>query len=508
MGRWLFVGLTMVGMLCWWWPSYRSWGALSGGLVVVLGLWLCSKVLVGERTVPGHPIHLAFLLPVCVLLGHIANGGLSNDPAQFNSISCSLTISLLFAFGLLSLGIMLIQGLLPHAADHGVLISISGAAIMAGSLAATLVSGTEPVRGAMTMIGWAGAAVWLSPLWDSPGISRPDSGHSLGRIELKTIRIGVALIGVCLLFVRSPAASFEALLVGAIVLVMASVVCRRRWRYVLVSIGVTMSAAFGAWFFGGFGGVGRLIGSGIFGCGDIALAEVSGRDSVFSFLWAVIGWPATLWLVLGGVVCIARFLTLARWSSAHVQWRSVVWSAAAAMAGVGLLCRGGLFVPAIVLVVAFVWGLMPAVRGGQSRQRPGIILLVLFAVGLVVQGLVKSQSLLMSSVAAFPGLGHADKLAHACVGGVLAMLMAWMAGARNMWWGLAGIAAAAAVGGAGELIQVAVGTRGAEYDDWFAHMLGCAVVTVPYVLCMGARLCESAEARELGNPEDDRYAEY
>ena len=132
---------------------------------------------------------------------------------------------------------------------------------------------------------------------------------------------------------------------------------------------------------------------------------------------------------------------------------------------------------------------------------------VLVAV-VILLGLARSEGLVLWATSSFwPGEG-ADKLLHGCVGMILAMVTAWLMGSRRLWWGLLGIALAAAAGGLGELLQYVAGTgRGVEYADWTAHAMGSALAVVPYVLCIGARLCESAEAltpEEVASRED-RY---
>ena len=55
--RWTYVGVVVVGTLSCWWPSYRGWGALIGGLLVSMLRWLCRQTVTINRRVHGHPVY-------------------------------------------------------------------------------------------------------------------------------------------------------------------------------------------------------------------------------------------------------------------------------------------------------------------------------------------------------------------------------------------------------------------------------------------------------------------
>jgi len=79
-------------------------------------------------------------------------------------------------------------------------------------------------------------------------------------------------------------------------------------------------------------------------------------------------------------------------------------------------------------------------------------------------------------------------------------------GARNLMLGIVAIVLAAFAGGAGEIIQAATLTRRrVEWGDWIAHAAGSLIAVIPYLLCVGARLAESPDARTRQAVSGDRY---
>jgi len=152
---------------------------------------------------------------------------------------------------------------------------------------------------------------------------------------------------------------------------------------------------------------------------------------------------------------------------------------------------GGLFVPAVTLGGALMWGMLPAMVGRPTRERSGATLLAAILLLTVLLGISRTSGLVTWSTRAF-GLG--DKFRHGVIGFLLAEILAWLIGARRVWLGLAGIAIAAAAGGLGEMVQGMLRSgRSAEFADWIAHALGSAAAILPYLLCMGSRACESPD---------------
>ena len=82
LARWMLAGVVIVGMLCWSMPGFKIWGALAIGLLMVWVLWLLWRTVQADRTIPAHPIHLALIVPVMILIFHLARHGLrqQQDP--------------------------------------------------------------------------------------------------------------------------------------------------------------------------------------------------------------------------------------------------------------------------------------------------------------------------------------------------------------------------------------------------------------------------------------------
>jgi len=114
--------------------------------------------------------------------------------------------------------------------------------------------------------------------------------------------------------------------------------------------------------------------------------------------------------------------------------------------------------------------------------------------------LAPEEGLLLWSTQAF---GFGPKSLHVFCGALVALTLAWLLGSRKVWKGLLGIALAVAAGGAGEMAQlVLTAGRNARVSDFLITALGCASAAVPYLLAMGARLCESEEAKPRPSIEE------
>jgi len=488
--RWMLAGLVVILALTGWWPTWRAWGALAAGLLAVWALWLIGRASAADRGIPGHPAHLAMLVPAVILLVHLAPAGLvSGDEAA--GLRGAFDLSMIFQLALLSLGVLLSQSLLPRAARHAGVLSVCGASVIAGSLAAVAWGPSEHAAGALTLMGFAGVAVWLAPLWGGMRTDVDEHRPRGGQVVWAAFCVGVAVSGVSALAVIAP---FEALLaagVAGLVVFVAGLVFPQRRKWLLIAGGALAVAAAGAaraldaplftldW-----------LPTSLFGAGEQALREVSARDTGLKVLARVVGGAGTAWLVAGLAAGVLWRLWHARKGHWGDQGRAIVWTTAAGLAACALFSTGGLFIPSVSLVAAFTWGLMPAMLGRPARQRPGAIVLVVLVVLMVVLGLAREHGLLGWAVRAYR-LG--DNALHAVTGFLLAMVLVWLVGATRLWRGLAAIAFAALLGGAGEVAQWALSQRTAEYSDWLAHACGALAAAVPYLLLMGARGCESPD---------------
>ena len=506
--------MVLAGLLTWWWPDYSVWGALLGGLIITMLLWLCWRTLSVNRTVPGHPIYLVLLVPAAILTYHLSRTGLGGRTADTGLVSGALNVSLLLHLTMLALGVMLSQSLLPKAITRVSVVRICGAAMIGGGILAGFRNDTEPVREAMSLVGYGGVAIWLAPLW-RPSISIAQQGFDppAHRRTLQICSLAAAVLASGLLAWNSPGGAILASIGSGITLVTAAVIFSRRSRGLLVvgailAIGGGIGAACGglpthALSFGG-----PWLGSGeeAFTQTGQVLEAVSARDSGLRVLCGTIGTPGAMLTVAGLAGCLVTFLVRARRDHSGDKARCVAWTVASLLCAGALLDGGGLFIPAVVLAVGLTWGLAAEAAGRSSRPRPGVTVLVVLMAMMMLMGVARSNGLLIWAVNSLWPAGSSDKLFHGIFGMILSMTMAWIMGSRKLLWGLAAIVLASLAGGAGEIAQHLTTTgRNFEWTDWGAHTVGSIAAAAPYLLCIGARQCESTDAGACDHRTRDPY---
>ena len=509
LARWLLVAMMALGMLTWWWPGYRGWGALSAGMLIVLAFWLLWRTVSADRTLPGHPIHAAFLVPAAVLVLHVVRAAPRLGGADGWTSAGALNVSMIFHFALLALGVMLSQSLLPKAARHVAVLAVCGAAMMLGPAAAMAWGRTEPVRTPLALLGFTGVGVWLSTLW---GIVPPGDAQADGLLRChRRLRIGCGIVAACACVGLTLMAPLQALLMAGIVagtLLVAGVVFRRRRLVFLLTGGalaiavlVVLSAA--RWVREAlFATLAATAQAGWLGAGEEAFRDVSASDAGVVVLAATVGWVGALGLVTGWMACIVWLLAHARRGHLGDQGRAIVWTAASGAIAAALLAPGGFFLPAVTLGAVFVWGLLPSMLGRKQTARSGAVLLAGMIAIILLAGVARKSGLLSWGSHVF---GATDAFLHTATGLMLGMLMAWLLGARKLALGLVGILLAALAGGPGEVLQYVLATRTAEFRDWLHHGIGSAAAVVPYLLCVGARWCESPDAAVSPQDAVDAY---
>jgi len=496
LARWVLVAAVVFGMLTWCWPGYRSWGAMAAAVGVVLAFWLLWRTVSGDRTVPGHPIHAALLVPAVILAVHVARTAPAGGAADTWRVAGALNVSMICHLALLAVGVMLSQSLLPKAARHVAVLGVCGAAMMLGPAAAMVWGHSQPVRTSLALLAFAGAGVWLSMLWGMEPRA-PAAGRRL-------LRVGCVAVAACACVGLTLAAPLQALLMAGIAagtLFAAGLVFPRARAALLLAggagaVGVLVVLSAARWVREALRAL--IVGTqqaGWLGAGEEAFRHVSAGDAGVVVLAATVGWVGAVGLIVGLAACIGWLLVHARSGHAGDRGRAILWTAASGAVGAALLSPGGLFVPAVALGAVFVWGLLPAMLGRTRRPRSGAYLLVGMLAVTMLAGVVRKAGLLASVARAF---GATDAFLHAAAGSLLGMLMAWLLGARKLSLGLAGIALAALAGGAGEMLQSVTAARTAELRDWLCHALGSAAAVVPYLLCAAARWCESPEVAAAG----------
>jgi len=509
--RWMLTGIVLLGMLTWWWPGYQAWGALAAALLIVFALWLIKKIAAAERKVLGHPLYLVLLGPACVLAYHLASTSLKGQDMPFHAVGGAMNVSMLFQMGLLAVGVLLSQGLLSKAVSHISVLSVCGAAMMCGSAAALVWGRAYPVRNALAFLGFAGIGVWLSPLWALRPANplRPSVLVSSKPLRRLCLGVGVAF-GVMLMLAAAQQAIAAAVVVAGVLLLAALIFHKRRARCLVGGVvSLAVAAILSLIIRPEFHPVGAYS-AGALGRGESAFCELSSKDSGLVVLGATTGWAGLMWLLGGMVVCVVWLLGHSRRQRQGDQARAIAWTSASVLTLCAFLSTGGPFMPAVTLGAAFTWGLLPLMLGRQSAYRPGAILLVAWLAVMMPLGLARSEGLVSWCVQAF---GMGDTFLHVLAGFYLALLVVWLMGVNRIRLGLVAILLVALAGGVVEVLQSLVG-RGPslaamwEYlfappgtklpnwlRDWLCHSLGAALAVVPYLLAMGARACESADAR-------------
>jgi hypothetical protein len=233
---------------------------------------------------------------------------------------------------------------------------------------------------------------------------------------------------------------------------------------------------------------------GLLGVGERAFEYIGGGEPGLFVLFGMVGWAGAVWLVAGLAGTIVLMLFVTGGGRPADAGRTAVWAVASALAVCGALAGGGLSMPVPTIAVAVTLGLLPAATGGRLPRAHGAAAVFAFGALLVMLAMAPLTGLVAWAAKEF-GLG--DTALHVQAGFLATMAFAWLGGARRIRWGLAAVFAVALAGGGAELLQGALSQRTESLGDWVAHLKGCAIGTALYLLCVGARLCESPEAGEF-----------
>ena len=487
------IGVVVVGMLTWWWPGYYAWGALGGGLLVVLVMWLWRQIVAGDRSVPGHPLHLVLLVPAGILTVHLSQTGLGRSVSQ-GGMGGAINASMIYQISLGALALVMMQSLLSGVVSSSGWVSACGLAMLAGPTIAMISRATAPVAEALALQAMAGAAVWLSPIWTA----EQEAGAK--RRPLMTLRLVVAAAAAVVLVLFRPGAAGVAGVAAACGLMLAAVVLSRRPVVrVLCGLGLVAAVGGGVALCRDFAAAGPMDARFWMGRGETALTTVARTASGVRVAVAVIGWGPAVLTMAGAVGSLVCLTSGARALGSRRRAGVAAWMVAAVLGGASMLAGGGAFLASGLLTAALTWSLLPAAAGRPKRRRHGVWLLAGMLAVTAVMGFGRDPGLAQWSVAAF---GGSKDILHLPAGFLLATLLAWLAGSRRLW-GLAMIVLAVVIGALAELVQSVVSVRGVEFGDWALHTAGCAAAAGAYVLCIAARGCESSLVRRRGS--DDAY---
>lgn len=493
------LAILLLAPLCLWWPTMSGWAALASGVLGVWVLWLCWRTTGGQARIPFHMLNLALLGVMAVEAYHLVRSGLGQPEYDDWALNGQLDISLVLQVALIALLVMMTQDLVSSMRWPWLGVTLLGLATVAGSLVALGFGPDERGRLMLSLMGWTGLAMFLSPLWridevDGPHreqIRRMVGRHARGLLGLA---VAIALAGLC------PSSVPLVLLAGGFTL-LVSALCLpgRRWQMLLAGLVALGAALLLGWLLGWLRWPSWPHGlAGWLGQGEKAIGNVWAWDAGPVFLAGTIGWAGMLWMAGGMAGCLV-------WAMAHTRrghkgdlLRAVLWVFAATLATLALLAPGGLFTPAVNVVFALTWALLPGMLGQTPRLRSGWWILIPLLALCVLFGLARNDGLLtwmVVSLHAGEGLLKEDSLLHLAVGWLLTQVLLWLL-ARRWWMALLAGAVSIAAEATGELAQYFYYSRTgrhAEGGDVMMHAIGALAAIVLYALSRGSLWCESPD---------------
>lgn len=438
-GVWLAVvaGVMLLGR-----PGYGAWGSVAAGLTVLLGFYLLRSVARRESRIEGNWIHAALWGLTVLLAFPMLLDTLREKPTL--PLGGELQISMVFHLGLLSLGIMVTQGLAPTGVRHGRWIFAAGVIVILGALCNVWqVSHDAAVISSLrwSLLGGCGMFLCVAGIRLRRHTPEGTSPRGLG-------------------FSRRAAVGFVA---------------------------AGLAAATGLWWW-----LGQDVPLTVFGFGEAGFAWAFAGGESLGILVATTGVLGGLWFVGW---CLALWVQALR--AGRIE--SLAWVAARVCATAALLSPGGWVNPAVGMGFVVAWGLGPGATGAAGRVRSARISGWWFLGGLLMifgmLGLCKHPGLIdqIGKVA-----GVSDKGLHGIFGFLVSLSLAWVLSSKRWWLGLIGWGGGVFLGALAEGAQsVLTAWRNAEWMDWELHAVGCLIALLLFLLGLMWR----GEARRDGRWE-------
>jgi hypothetical protein len=502
-------------------------------VVIVLLLWLMAKTASGDRAAPAGLFHLALAGPAVILAVHFLwrvlpgvagpRGGLAAQAG----VRGVLDISAVYQFALIALAALLARALCASPAAAGVPALLAAAGMIVGALAGAFSGQADLVRAPLGLLAFSGAGLLLSLLSRRP--YRPPRGARVPRVRStpasdsdEGARLAAAGRGTRPHVMHTSAVAAVAVLCGALLLLfprpgvlaagllaltalLGTILLGKPRLRLVASLALLLIVA-GYWIAasGAFDRALQGVVPGFrleaalrrpLGVGEEAYRSLSADTTGLEFLGDQVGWAGLAWL--GGGLLAAAGLALWRARSTGEGAAAVfrLWSAGLAMAA--FLAPQGLFVPSVSLAVGFTWGFLAAPAARPAHRWSGWALVGALGAVMLLLALAPDVGLLEWSCTR---AGLHDDFLHVVCGLLFASILAWQVGRDRLRRGLVGVGLAAAAGGAGELLQALASTRNADWRDLVLHSAGCAAGAVPYLLALGARMCEEHSPPPLRDP--------
>ena len=481
LGALLLAGLAVSLAGLFWQPSFHGWGLLIGGLLLAWILWMLSQVAAGDRTVAGHPLQWVLLALAAAMVLPL---GLSRWSFSTDALDGSMNISLVLQVMLLSLGVMVVQEFWGGRGVGLAMAAVAAAGVIVSSVVAAFAGGAN-VLDTVPLTGLAACAGLLAC-----GCKLAAGARSAAAKATVIMVVGApSVAGAVLLCWQGPQiillAAAVVLAAGLIFLVFRGSLLVRIFAIAglaamglatLVYCGLRAPAwlsAYGLW--GGQGGGWQFI-----------PAQTRGA----AVIRQLGGYPAVIIAILGPAACLAWLAIRSRGERAG----ALLWSMACGLSLAALLESGGLFVPSTLMVAALTWGMLPAMAGVVSGRGSGLLVLLVFWAALMLVGLGSGHNVVVWGAAAFR---NDDGFLHFVAGLLMAMSLAWFAGARWIVLGLLAAGVSVLLGAIGELGQLVLSNRNAQWNDFLTHAMGSVIGGAAYLLAGLSKWAESRDARAM-----------
>jgi len=470
------------------WPAKSAWAALVLGVLGLWAGWLYWRTAMRDRDVSGHALYPFLGAVVLILLGHLlAGGGVAPRAGRFQLLNGD--ISLLTRLLVLALLVLIAQDVFSRVGELRWGLTACGTVLAVGTLLRLLEEGKVAAAASITLSGFAGVGMLLTPLLlPTPARAEPSA---LAAVRLRSaatvVRTAAAAVLAAMLLTAQPEGG-PALMAaigatGAAMLLSAIFLRAHRPRLAALGTVLVIVAIVGAVRMGASlpGWLGRLkpLGTGR----RVVQPEASGA-LVLGFS---AGWVGLALVAAGLVASLAWSLRAAGGADPDQQARSALWAAVAAVSGCALLGPGGLDVPSVTVTAALTWSLVPRMMAHRVRRFHGLPVMVAFGVALAVLALEQRTTGTVWDVLA---RRYGNGAMHLFGTFMLAGVLFWQVRARRWWQALGCALGAGAIASAGELAQSHLSTRAAEWADVAWDFIGAAGALMAFLFLAGAMWVE------------------
>ncbi len=475
-------------------PSETGWALLLLCALGLWSLWLVWRIALGDPGVPASVLHPFLGVVLVVLLVHRIGPGAGDGASGRFELLDRRDPGVLIRLMVFALLMLLAQDLLPRIRDGRWVLTGLGLLIAVGSALRLAVDDPPRAVPAVTLTGLTGVGILLGPILlphpdprrgGDPRLAWLTRGETVLRLAAAGLLSAAMIVSH---YQAARAAVFAAAGVAAAMLLGGAFLDRHRRRLWACAAVLGAGAGVAIWrlapqppaWAANVTVWGTAQATGLADAGDLPGAAVVALTA---------GWFGLGVLLAGMLATLIWSLSAARRSAGGDQARSALWACVSAVAAAALLSAGGLAVPAAAMAAAVAWGLVPHMMAHHVGRFRGRGVLAAFLAALVVFGLAQRVS---PGRWVHPGI---DGPLHAAGSFLLAAVLMWQTRCRRWWHGVICAAVAAALAGAGELLQRHFSlARQAEWSDAGWDVLGAAAALGVFLLLRGLLRLEAARA--------------